>query len=1650
MSSRYRLTIALLVCAASLALVAVAHAGKTVETTWGGLGVTGGLFENPRGVAVVESTGQVYVADTGNDRIQRLSAAGEFELAFGRGVTVAGGSGDAGGANEQQKVSIAGAAGGTFTLRFWPGSNQAPFETTPAISRTASASEVGLALEQLPSIAPGDVLVSGANGGPYTVEFTGQYAAADVDEMNPDSSGLLDSGGQPGGTVTVVTVTPGAPNFEYCTIASECRSGSAGTTTDGPGGEFNDPSHVVVQQATGDLFVLDRNARVSKFTIDDNATPGNPSDDIPVFDRAFGWDVISPGQPGNVSGNERQRLTLEGATGGTFMLHWGTMTTTAPIAFNAGGSAVESALEGLPNIASGDVTVTGPEGGPWEIEFTGAFQDRDVASINALKGGNQRITGIEPADEPPFPTLDSVTIVDGGRFEVCTSSAQCKPGILGTTMRPRSITSDFLKGESSAGGAGGGQVIGLTSPDSWIPQGVSLAVRSDGDLFVGSGRRINQYQTDGDFLRAFGWGVDTGADQFEVCTVVSGCQHAILPPGDVENGSPMPAHGQLTRGPSALVVDAAGLIYAAWIVTREASGGDLLEAGKPFVTRFDSTKSLASEILLPNPITSGESTPRCGYCTPGPLPFDPTTKGTDGGTSNGISHGLVVDPDSNHLYYQSTAGILELDTTTVPATLVDTHIPGGATIGLALHDAIERLYAARVHRLVVIGDTPATAQVATIEAPTGITDQAATLSGEVTPNGPAGIDTAYRFEYSADGSEWHRIPAKDQAVGDGTAAVRVSQAVTGLEPNTEYRARLVAVKEFGLGTVTSAEVTFTTDALPVRAETRFPQSLTPTSAILTAAIDPRNSPTSYYFEYGPTAAYGSRIPIPDGSLSGGRLRFVTAALTDLSPETTYHYRVVATNGVEVSAGDAIVEGEDVAFTTRAVAPDRELRSCATGAPAPAPRCFEMVTPPFKSVRSAIGFGMPVRNNANVGVASLDGNTVSWQVPFFPLTDDVGWPANNDRRIIRRTAQGWVNETQNTLELMPPGLPVFLRQDPIASSADFETLAIETNSGVQRSDVGGLLPTEGPVANRLYTFRKGTGVEGFNPWLTNPEKQVDEIHTPGDIKPEDAAAITDDGAAMARWGAYGGLAENYATPADEDPSDNQPANGARMLYLQAAESPEAMPTAPKDLVNECTGSGASATRIPERTGAGLIGARACSAGALTHLRGAALGSGTDVRGTSANDFAEAPAATALSEDGKRVFFATPDPAVSRTSCDPAAFAANTNCPPQIFVRQYDTNGIPTVRWISHSRSIPAADNGFTGTANPNQLIANQSVAQMGPGVAFLGASRKGDVVYFQTNAPLVPNDPNGGTSITSGSASNLSWDLYRYELPQSLDSDPDGGVLTRITGGPNGTADPNTNGGIGPIDSGNSGGAARYVSDSGDLVYFVTKSPLGGADAIPPTGGGTSPGGTPANDATRNLYVYDHRETGPAKYRFIAQLPVGAALDQCASFRKEMNFPLAQDANHIVFKRANCFRGTLDGERVAFMSMGQLSSDDGDEAADVYLYDYRADELVRVSAPPAGAEPYTCLGEIAESPPPPGRGCNADFGFPPSAGLSGSAWGGVWGSGRGWSGLRQYNISENPDGTVSVFFQSRSELVPEDTNGDYWDVYEWRNGELSLI
>ncbi|MEA2458813.1 MAG: hypothetical protein QOC95_1785, partial [Thermoleophilaceae bacterium] len=238
--------------------------------------------------------------------------------------------------------------------------------------------------------------------------------------------------------------------------------------------------------------------------------------------------------------------------------------------------------------------------------------------------------------------------------------------------------------------------------------------------------------------------------------------------------------------------------------------------------------------------------------------------------------------------------------------------------------ALWRLISALVVSLVaVLAAIPASAVAApqmpgaTTLPASNVTATSAKLNGTVYPGQQA---TTYYFEYgtsSAYGTQAPQPPAS--APCNGNAGCSVSLDVSGLQPSTTYHYRLVATNPSG--TVQGSDVTFSTcasgvcGAAPPAVTTGPATPVYATTATVTGTVNPEGQATTWQFQYGTTTAYGSLAPDPAGTLPADTTDHgVSADLAGLTPSTTYHYRLVATNP------SGTVQGADQTFITPALPP----------------------------------------------------------------------------------------------------------------------------------------------------------------------------------------------------------------------------------------------------------------------------------------------------------------------------------------------------------------------------------------------------------------------------------------------------------------------------------------------------------------------------------------------------------------------------------------------------------------------------------------------------------------------------------------------------------------------------------------------------------
>ncbi|MFP6762418.1 MAG: hypothetical protein VB858_02330, partial [Planctomycetaceae bacterium] len=258
--------------------------------------------------------------------------------------------------NEIQEVSLTNATGGTFTLTFDPdGAGPQASQTTDPISFDASNAAVQDELDDLAGIGAADVTVTGGAlpGSPVTIEFVGALAAKNIAELEIDDSGLFGTGAV--GSVTTIQET--LQNNERQQVA-------------------------LTGSPTGGNFTL---------TFDSQTTGAIAHDaDAAAVERAIQALTSVPGA------NEVQTITIDPTFNGTgqFTLTFAGQTTAA-LSHNApatGMGSVQAALESLPNIDPGDVSVTGSLPGTIEVTFNGNLAEVDVPDLIVSANEIQTLT----------------------------------------------------------------------------------------------------------------------------------------------------------------------------------------------------------------------------------------------------------------------------------------------------------------------------------------------------------------------------------------------------------------------------------------------------------------------------------------------------------------------------------------------------------------------------------------------------------------------------------------------------------------------------------------------------------------------------------------------------------------------------------------------------------------------------------------------------------------------------------------------------------------------------------------------------------------------------------------------------------------------------------------------------------------------------------------------------------------------------------------------------------------------------------------------------------------------------------------------------------------------------------------------------------
>jgi VCBS repeat-containing protein len=323
-------------------------------------------------------------------------------------------------------------------------------QLTAGISSTATAGQVQAALEALTTIGAGNVSVTGSPGGPYVVTFQGALAQQNVTALqsvggytitfagslstsNQNQLEMTSFSGQmtyslasnqiepilramatvgPTGN-TNATVTKTVENAtEAATITQTIRSAAVSQTTQGGGGAdevqlvavnagpgnfrltFGGQTTISLSAAASAATVQQELEALSTIGVGNVAVAGGGGLYIVTFVGALG----NADQP-LLQANETQLVSVANTGLNTFRLALGT-NVTATLPRTATAAQVQAALEALPSIGAGNLSVSSPGVGQFEITFVGTLASTDVATLTAPNG--VRVFDTTDTDNPGF------------------------------------------------------------------------------------------------------------------------------------------------------------------------------------------------------------------------------------------------------------------------------------------------------------------------------------------------------------------------------------------------------------------------------------------------------------------------------------------------------------------------------------------------------------------------------------------------------------------------------------------------------------------------------------------------------------------------------------------------------------------------------------------------------------------------------------------------------------------------------------------------------------------------------------------------------------------------------------------------------------------------------------------------------------------------------------------------------------------------------------------------------------------------------------------------------------------------------------------------------------------------------------------------
>ncbi len=296
----------------------------------------------------------------------------------------------------------------------------------------------------------------------------------------------------------------------------------------------------------------------------------------------------------------------------------------------------------------------------------------------------------------------------------------------------------------------------------------------------------------------------------------------------------------------------------------------------------------------------------------GPQPATPSTEAASGvGPTSATLHGtLTLEPAAAlEYYFEYNAGSL-----CTGGTKTTAHTASAGTGTLAVEAAVSELLPDQSYAVCLVASNkfgPSTNPaisfttvalapevIAGSESSSGVTPFGARVEALVNPNNQT---TSCEVQYGKTTAYGSRLACEPASLtGFSETGQGVGLTIAGLEPDTTYHYRFVAVN--GTGTTTGADEELTTSSLKkpvVQSESAAAEG--PLEATLHAEVNPEYQETTCVFEFATEAAQigtpaAKTLPCEPEHLGNGGVGVgASTKVSGLSASTPYYYRVIATN-----------------------------------------------------------------------------------------------------------------------------------------------------------------------------------------------------------------------------------------------------------------------------------------------------------------------------------------------------------------------------------------------------------------------------------------------------------------------------------------------------------------------------------------------------------------------------------------------------------------------------------------------------------------------------------------------------------------------------------------------------------------------------------